>query len=63
MKYLFLTLLTFVFAACGVAQKPYSTTNKKAISYFEEAEKNPTSRNPKTLITEYTPGIENLNKA
>lgn len=63
MKYLFLTLLTIVFAACGVAQKPYSTTNKKAISYYEEAEKNPTSRNPKTMMTEYTPGIENLNKA
>ncbi len=63
MKYLFLTLLTFVFAACGVAQKPYSTTNKKAINYYEEAEKNTTSRNPKTFMTEYTPGIENLNKA
>ena len=63
MKYLFLTLLIFIFVACGVAQKPYSTTNKKAISYFEEAEKNPTTINPKTMVTEYTPGIESLNKA
>ncbi|MBI1836906.1 MAG: PD40 domain-containing protein [Flavobacteriia bacterium] len=63
MKYLFLTLLTFVFAACGVAQKPYSTTNKKAISYYEEAAKNPSSPNPKTYLADYTIGIENLKKA
>ena len=63
MKYLFLTLLTFVFAACGVAQKPYSTTNKKAISYFEEALNAGVKTDMNTGRKLYAPGIDLLSKS
>ncbi len=63
MKYLFILVQIVFITACGVAQKPYYTSNKKAISYFEEAQKNPGITDLKTGQQDYTSGITLLNKA
>lgn len=64
MKYLFLSFILFTFFACGTAQQRYSSSNKKAVSLFEEGQRYPTAhRNPKTMQNDYKGAIEILDKA
>ena len=63
MRQLFFTFTLILAAACSVAQQTYSTKSKKAISLFEEAQKNPTSFDSKTNRNSYNNAIESLNKA
>ncbi|MEN9699116.1 MAG: hypothetical protein RLZZ301_314 [Bacteroidota bacterium] len=61
---LFFLCIQFVFCACTHAQFPYSTSNKKAIKYFEEAQKAPDiERNPLTGAKNFDAGLTLLNKA
>jgi outer membrane protein OmpA-like peptidoglycan-associated protein/tetratricopeptide (TPR) repeat protein len=54
----------FMLIACGSAQQRYSSTNKKAISLFEEGQKAPSAnRDPKTGGLNYQLGIELMEKA
>jgi outer membrane protein OmpA-like peptidoglycan-associated protein len=63
MKYLFLFLQIIVFTACSVAQSRYSTTNKKAISLFEEGLKVSETRSLQTGAINYQAGIDLMLKA
>lgn len=64
MKYTLSLLLILGLFACGTAQQKYSTTNKKAISLFEEGQRLPSqSMDPKTGGSNYAAGIENMNRA
>lgn len=64
MKILLPLLLLLTFVSCSVAQTGYSTTNKKAIAFFEKARKAPAAKlNPVTMQPDYATGIELAEKA
>ncbi len=63
MKHLIIVLQIFVFTACSIAQNQYSTSNKKAISLFEEAMQAPNSKSEITGLPKYQEGIDMLNKS
>ena len=63
MKHLLIILHILAFTSCGIAQNQYSTSSKKAISYFEEAMKAPNSRSEITGQPKYQEGIDLLLKA
>lgn len=63
MKHLLIILHILAFTACGIAQNQYSTSNKKAIGYFEEAMKAPNSRSEINGQPKYQEGIDLLLKA
>ncbi|MFM6935953.1 MAG: OmpA family protein [Flavobacteriales bacterium] len=61
---LLFTLFTLIFVGCSTAQFPYSTSNKKAIHFFELAEKAPKEgMDPMTGAYDFKTGIELLQKA
>lgn len=61
---LLLTSFFFLFLGCSTAQFPYSTSNKKAIHYFELGEKAPKElMDPMTGAYDFFSGIDYLNKA
>jgi len=64
MKSFLLVIQILIFTACSsVAQMQYSSTNKKAISLFEDAMAAANSMNEQTGYPNYPLGIELLNKA
>lgn len=64
MKYILSLCLILGLFACGTAQQKYSTTNKKAISLFEEGQRVPSqSMDPKTGGSNYAAGIDYMNRA
>ena len=61
---LLLPIFILFFYGCSTAQFPYSSSNKKAIHYFELAEKAPKEgMNPMTGAYDFKSGIELLDKA
>lgn len=57
-------LLLIAISSCSIAQKGYSTTNKKAIALFEEGQKAPkVTRDPMTGGPNYKEGIRLMDKA
>jgi tetratricopeptide (TPR) repeat protein len=61
---LLLPIFILFFYGCSSAQFPYSSSNKKAIHYFELAEKAPKEgMNPMTGEYDFKSGIELLGKA
>lgn len=63
MKYFLISLHFVLFTACSIAQNQYSTSNKKAISLFEEALQKPNSRSEITGKPMYQEGIDLLLKS
>lgn len=63
MKYFFILLQILLITSCGVAQSQYSTTNKKAISLFEEAQIIGNQMDPNTGRYKSKEAIELINKA
>lgn len=63
-NFLLIIFLIFVNISCATSQQRYSTTNKKAISLFEEGQKAPgKSMDMKSGTPNYKLGIELLEKA
>ncbi|MBI3238356.1 MAG: hypothetical protein HYZ43_05865, partial [Flavobacteriia bacterium] len=64
MRIIGILLFVFTFVSCSSAQKGYSTTNKKAITLFEEGKKAPeVTRDPLTGRPNYKEGIRLMDKA
>ncbi len=64
MKNILLILSVFSLFSCATAQNTYSSKNKKAIAYFEEGQKAPsTVRNPNGPGSNYQAGIVLMDKA
>lgn len=64
MKYITLVLSIFCFLSCATAQPAVSSKNKKALAYFEEGQKAPsTVKNTKGIGPNYQAGIDLMDKA
>lgn len=63
MKYVFILLQIALITSCSVAQSQYSTTNKKAIGLFEEAQTVGNQMDPNTGRYKSKEAIELMNKA
>jgi outer membrane protein OmpA-like peptidoglycan-associated protein/Tol biopolymer transport system component len=64
MKLYLLALSTFIISACSIGQMKYSTSNKKAIKLFEEAQQMPgNSIDKATNLPNYKGGISLLDQA
>jgi len=62
-KFFYLLFFSFFIIGCSTAQFPYSTSNKKAIKLFEEAQKAPDANFDPQKGPDYKKGIEIANQA
>jgi outer membrane protein OmpA-like peptidoglycan-associated protein/tetratricopeptide (TPR) repeat protein len=62
-KFFYLLFFSFFIIGCSTAQFPYSTSNKKAIKLFEEAQKAPDANFDPQKGPDYNKGIEIANQA
>jgi len=62
-RFFFLLTFCFLMVSCSKAQFPYSTSNKKAIKLFEEAQKAPDAEYDPNKGPNYQKGIELANEA
>lgn len=61
---LLIVFFTFIsLFSCSIAQMKYSSTNKKAIAYFEEGIKAPDAQSSRGSLPNYNAGITLMNKA
>ena len=57
MNKVIIILQLLIFASCGIAQSQYSTSSKKAVSFFEEGMKAPNEMDLRTGRPDYPKGI------